>query len=181
MKSILIIWLLAFAVAFTSCGKKVEVKQEVKKDEKKEVVIDDVFKGLKYSSEMLIDDWQVGNSLVNDTGGLCLGFFIYINEKDTTLYDVCKDKFKDKYPLNVDVEPNSKSNRAMVLLPNYLTVNVSGYGTTSGAIKEYDKPETLKKLLALFDFDGLSKLPKENIKGNDLVKFMPKFESKQKQ
>lgn len=182
MKKILFaVLMLSFFVS--ACGKKDEVKKESStKEGKTEVAKDDAFKDLKYSGEMSITDWSVINSLDKTTGGsnfVGSAFMLAINihDIDTSLYDVCKDKFKDKYPLHISVEPNSKSNMAMVLLPNYITVDVNGTGGASGGLKEFDNPEMLKKLLSLFDFDGISKLPRENLKGNDLVKFMPKFET----
>lgn len=182
MKHMLYLTIIALFVLY-GCGKKNEGKKdEGKKDEKTEVVKDDAFKDLKYGGEMGIDDWKVNNSLDKFTGdnnfvGSAFMLAISINDKDTSLYEETKDKLKDKYPMKIYENPSTKEYSAWVLMPNYIMVNINGLGTTSGGLKEYDNPEMMKKLLAMFDFDGLSKLPRENLKGNDLVKFMPEFET----
>jgi hypothetical protein len=48
MKNLLIVLCVAFAIAFSSCGKKDEAKEEKKDGNQKEVVKDDILKGLVY-------------------------------------------------------------------------------------------------------------------------------------
>lgn len=179
MKSFTLTLFLVFVIAFTSCGKKDEVKQEVKKDEvKKEEVKDDLLKGLFYQEEL---SKQYGENLASSR-------LSTKEEKRTFAYslniyykgdwkDYKKDEFKStaekigKYPAIID----SSSYSIIIDVQVQPGVLVSVLWQ-SDALKGYNKLEPMKKLAVMFDFEGIEKLTGDKISGVELAKYFPKFE-----
>lgn len=179
----LIYLFIAFAIIFTSCGKKDEVKKdEPKKEEKKEEVKkDDAFKDLKYGTSTLsLESRQAKNSLYDSARNQVYDLGLYKSDYVAITIQYYKEKFMDKYPMWVKVDEKGDNEVELFINERY-TVWVYARGGIDNSVKGYDKPELVKKLISLFDLEGISKLPTDNkidnLEGKDFAKFLPKFET----
>lgn len=173
MKKIIVL-LIAFAMVFASCGKK----DEVKKEDKKEVVKDDILKGLFYQKELSdqINTNQANNRLTTkDEKNNCAYELDIFYKGDWKDYK--QEEFKTtaekigKYPAIID-----KSQYTIQIyvqaLPGVLVCVTWKYDLLKG----YDNLETMKKIASMFDYEGLEKLKGDNVSGVELAKYFPKFE-----
>jgi len=180
MKNLLIVLLVVFAIAFSSCGKKDEAKEEKKDGDKKEVVKDDILKGLVYDKGFVN---QYGENLASlrlkSKAENKTAYFLNIYYKgDWKEYK--KEEFKSssekigKYPAIIDKSPTS------VIVDVQVTPGVLiSVQWRDDLLKGYDNLETMKKIASMYEMEGIEKLTGDKISGTELAKYFPKFETEQ--
>jgi hypothetical protein len=165
MKKILLFFIV-ICIAFSSCGKKEDVK--------KEGSFINELKDVQYGGTTNVSDndlmkYFVLKSDIN-TDVLALQVkYAKNDEAEANEFTGINDKV-GKYP--VKIYKSDKTIIVKVMLPN--KVYISLY-TSVKSTEKYQNEDFIKKIIPLFDTEGLEKITGESIKGAELEKYFPKL------
>jgi major membrane immunogen (membrane-anchored lipoprotein) len=158
--------LIALCFVFFACGKKDDVKKtDEKVNELKEV---------QYGGTISVSDNELMKYFVlkSDANITVLSLQIKYAKNDESKaneFANISDKV-GKYP--VVVSKFEKAAIVSVMLPNKVYITLS---STDKSTDKFQTAEFLKKVIPMFDTDGLEKISGDMIKGAELEKYFPKL------
>jgi len=161
MKKILL-FLFVFCIAFSSCGKKEEVKKEEKKP----------FSNLTYVPGSYDSDVHlVKDVIIKNTDSAA--YSLYADYKKSKI-EKETDKIKG-FPIEVEKYDANDGIKLKMVLPNEIYIEISNVSPKDA--ERYRSLELMKEMILLFDLDGLAKITGDNLPGGgkDLEKFFPKL------
>ncbi|MCX6166214.1 MAG: hypothetical protein NTU73_15365 [Ignavibacteriae bacterium] len=165
MKKILM-FLFLICFAFSSCGKKDEVKKE---DGFISELKDVQYGGTNQVTDNALMKYFVLKSDIN-TIVLSLVISYFKNDESKANEFIDASEKIGKYP--VIISKFEKAAIVNVMLPNKIYITLM---STDKSTEKFQKADFLKKIIPLFDTEGLEKITGESIKGAELEKYFPKL------